>query len=286
MSYAKNIEIYTSSTPTYFGKSASEKIGITNKKEYFIKNQNSPNLDSTHYLQGIGLVEGDLNHETINIYNSKASTILKLNKKYGHLNPRGKKINLKVEDGSQISSSVPFINVSSANNELFEISKWFKDRKLRMISSKDYRLTLGFTMDSRIREVDNDYYLDIIFTNQSDKDIFLTGIAKWRSQKDSKRDVPSVDLLIGRDFNVFKFNLNSRNLISKIDESGHLKVNADKQKIMSFRLNENDLSELREFAGKNDINLFYSISMNLELLSPLKISGKFNYNTNQHNFNF
>lgn len=286
MSNAK-IKFYTSSYPNFYGDSLKEIMWIDGEKEFFVLNANSYNNDLKN-LDGIGLVEGELDKVTAEKYKEIRNNIFKLNNKNHEkyekvLKP--KKLNAYSLEGDKEYKS--FIIYQSNRDEEKEIIDWFKAKSFNFITDKKYALKTGFLIESVVEEKDKFYNVKVIIKNISTSKITLSGVNDWQIRNDSKKKMPEVIFRLKNDWTVFNFNLCAENFVKKEkNDLERITLEPKSDKILEFLIPKNKFDNVNKYLIAHPTVKFESnLILNLDIYEPSLISGGFYYSTKLKKFN-
>lgn len=276
------IKIYTSSSPNRYKAPLVNRLWIDDKKEYYIKNINTPNREDDKFLQGIGLVVGELDEQTRGEYEYIKNKIFLTNKSNENKYKRAlthKKLNVTYKTEDNIFKS--YILYDGQDGEEKNIRNWYDNKKRNFSILNKYYFDVGFFIDSFLLKKKDDYILTLVMKNISDQEIIISGLNQWSNNKESERNYLDAKLSIGKDFNRFYFNLGKDNYISNKDLDYEKIVLLPKsEKNIEFKIDEKEFEKIKNFMKKDpNISLEYLVTLNLSVISPYIISGDFSYGT-------
>lgn len=288
VSMAKNNEeFYTSTYPNYWGNPLIEKFWANNGKEFYLKNSTVDRIgDKNNKIQGVGLVVKSLTEKEAEDYDKYGKKIFLLNKKYDVKSSKDKKLNFRFFEmsGENTVSSILFNSKDSSGQEVL---KWFNEKKINFINSKDSKMEIGFKIISKIKKSESDYILELIFENLSRQDILISGVNDWEVNNKNRGSKIISNLVIRDGLNAsFKFSLNKYNLIEKNEDLlSNLILPGKMKKNIHFKLDKNEMDKLKEYKESiDDAELKYYVVMDLRVLSPSVIAGDFHYLTSLNEF--
>jgi hypothetical protein len=276
------IKIYTSSYPNRYKAPLKDIIWRDDKKEYYIKNINTPDRKENKSLQGIGLVIGDLDEQTREEYEYIKNKIFLTNKNSQNKYSRAlmhKKLNVTYKNKDDIFTS--YILYNGQDDEEKNIRNWYESKQQNFSTLNKYYFDVGFLIDSFLLKKRGYYILTLVMKNISDQEVVISGLNYWGNDKKNDHNSLSVRLSVGKDLNKFSFNLDKDNYIYD-NESYYEKIvllPRSENKI-EFKIDEQDFEKMKGFMEENpNIQLEYSVILNLDIISPYIISGGFSYYT-------